>query len=174
MATGKPRIYWEPSVFISWLKGGVDRTPEEMQGIEVVARQMAVGQLQLITSVISEIEILESKFTEEQRKKIESVLRNPNNCVQVNVDPFIARLARTYREQFKLKTPDAIHLATAVITGCKEFHSFDPHHLKLKGQEAFSAVNIQKPPLNAPLFEPSHINALPELSGTDEKEENSE
>lgn len=75
MATGKPRIYWETSVFISWLKGGTDRTPEEMQGITVVASQMAVGQAQLITSVISEIEILESKFTEEQRGKIEAVLR---------------------------------------------------------------------------------------------------
>jgi predicted nucleic acid-binding protein len=174
MATGKPRIYWEPSVFISWLKGGTDRTPEEMQGVEVVARQMAIGQFQLLTSVISEIEILESKFTEEQRKKIETVLRNPNNCVQVNVDPFIARLARTYREKFNLKTPDAIHLATAVTAGCKEFHSFDPHHLRLKSHEQFSGIIIQKPPLNAPLFEPSHSKALPNLDESESEDESEE
>jgi hypothetical protein len=98
MATGKPRFYWETSVFISWLKGGSDRSSEEMQGIEITANKMASGRVQLITSVITEIEVLESKFTKEQQEKIKAVLRNPSNCIQVNVDPMIANLARDYRE----------------------------------------------------------------------------
>jgi predicted nucleic acid-binding protein len=171
MATGKSRFYWETSVFISWLKGGVDRTPEEMQGIEITANKMAVGRVQLVTSVITEIEVLESKFTKEQQEKIKVVLRNPNNCIQVNVDPMIAHLAKSYREKFGLKTPDAIHLATAIRAKCEEFHGFDDHHLELNEKQEFSGLIIRKPPFDAPLFETFYPSALPEFNGGEDKEE---
>jgi predicted nucleic acid-binding protein len=155
--SGNPKlVYWDSSIFIAWITNE-QRPDNEMLGVQEVINQVAGKQIQLVTSVIAETEIFELGLTIENLEKIKQVLRNPNYCVQVNVDPMVARTARIIRELAKkeanrrIRTPDALHIATAMTVGCEAMHSFDDRHmLNLNGQHGIS-VQIIKPPL-PPLF----------------------
>jgi len=38
--------------------------------------------------------------------------------------------------------PDAVHIATAIVSGAKIFHTFDEHLLKLNGKDEVEGLTI--------------------------------
>src|SRR5258707_7739962 len=85
----------------------------------------------IITSVITQIEVLSAKLTSEQEELFKKSFRSQYH-IQYDVDPPIAQKARQFRESLLnhasgkgLSTPDAIHLATAAIYRAEEVHTFD-------------------------------------------------
>jgi len=77
------------------------------------------------------------------------MLKRPSSFV-LNVDIRVSQLASQIRDYYKqshinLKTPDAIHLASALITKASAFHTFEDGLLRLTGNVAGHNLTISKP-----------------------------
>lgn len=88
-------------------------------------------------------EVLESKRTEESVKQFKGFMRREQVEV-IAVSKRVAEKAGKIRDKspVKLSTPDAIHLATAIIVGAKVFHTFDDQLLRLDGKEEVNGLSI--------------------------------
>ncbi len=65
--------------------------------------------------------------------------------VTVPLDARAFNLATELRAQYRLKTPDALHLAAAISSDCDEFWSNDDRLAKIAGSRT-KVVNIIAPP----------------------------
>lgn len=128
MKSGKPVIYWDTCVFIAWLKDEKDKWPPAIwQGIQDVADLVQIGQIILVTSTLTRTEVFLGTLTLEQKQKFAGILRR-KNVQEVAPHMRIADRASAIREKHKIKTPDAIHLATAILYGVDEMHTMDGWH----------------------------------------------
>ncbi len=128
MKSGKPVIYWDTCVFIAWLKDETDKWPPAIwQGIQDVADLVNVGQAILVTSTLIRTEVFLGTLTLEQKQKFAGILRR-RNVQEVAPHMRIADRASAIREKHKIKTPDAIHLATAILYGVDEMQTMDGWH----------------------------------------------
>ncbi len=160
----KPRrIYWDSCIFISHITNENRKNPAETSGINDVVQDVDSNKTILVTSVVSRVEILRD-FGKERDKYIKA-LKNIN-IQEIEVNKTIAQMAGDIRHQFqeagiyKLNTPDAIHLATALYAEVDEFHTFDgegkqPGLVDLSGHEIIKGLIITKPRSKQPsLFQP--------------------
>lgn len=171
MPTGKPIIYWDSCIFLSWIKDE-NRPNNEMDGVNDVAEKIFKDHAILLTSDITIGEILDSTLDDVAKQKLKDIFKR-RNCRSVAADRRVNNLAseiRDYYQQQKqtyalptLTLPDAIHLATAIIYSANEFHTFDGKDernrrralLPLNGDVAGKyPLVICKPPLppQLPLF----------------------
>ena len=162
MSGNKPIFYWDADVFISWLQGD-DRTPEEMNGIESVYKLAEYNKATLLVSLLWRIEVLDSTLNTEQKTTLQQALSGKLFAIRP-IGEKVIDLAHNIRDFYlkknpeenqstlrKIKTPDAIHLASAIIYGAHEFHTFDTKILKLDGNVAGYKLKICHPvyqPLN--------------------------
>lgn len=127
-------VYWDACVFLSWLKGEEDRrTPSEKEELVACARLVDRGTVHLVTSTITRVEVLASTLSDEQEAKFVEFLRSTKITLQapdIRIVTLASQLRDNYQKQ-KLKfdrticTPDAIHLATAIVYNVDEFQTFD-------------------------------------------------
>jgi predicted nucleic acid-binding protein len=127
-------VYWDTCVFLAWIKGE-SRSPEEESGIRQCVDEAKAGHVLIVTSDITRVEVLDCRFdTAEQSKAFASFLHRPEvGCLPV--DNRVALLAHEIRDYYQqcaaqnedrtLRTPDAIHLATAIHYEAYEMHTFD-------------------------------------------------
>ncbi len=154
---GKPIYYWDTCVFIDWLmSSNSSRSYEEMEGISGVAQLIDKNKAILVASSIVRIEILACTLSEEAQDKLSQLFMR-KNFQEIAVDKRIASLAhdiRNFYQQTKqnainIKTPDAIHLATAIYYQVNQFHTFDGQRkrglLRLSGNVAGHNLTICKP-----------------------------
>ena len=104
---------------------------------EVVARAKR-RECKIITSALTLVECLESKLPVGMDRLFKDMLKRVN---RLSMDIKVAELAHDIRDYYtvranefsgkKLTTPDAIHLAAAILYRADEFHTFDD------GQERF-------------------------------------
>src|SRR5437588_4470566 len=128
MKSGKPVIYWDTCVFVAWLKNEKDKWPPAIwQGIQDVADLVQIGQAILVVSTLVRTEVFLGTLTPEQKQKFQAILRR-KNLQEVAPHMRIADRASTIREKHKIKTPDAIHLATAILYDVDEMHTMDGWH----------------------------------------------
>jgi hypothetical protein len=118
MRAGKKVVYWDTSVFFAWLKDE-PWDAEIVEGIEATVRQVHNNQIILITSVVTDTEVLRSRMSAEALAKWEGVFRR-RNVKMIAQDLRVGRKGSQIRDCFyqidiKIKTPDAIHLATAIL-----------------------------------------------------------
>lgn len=152
----KKTYYWDTCCFIAWItaKGHPN---EVLDGLDDVAKEVTENRAALFTSVITETEILEGKLTPDEISRFQNLFKR-RNVNQITLDQRIARRAseiRSYYSQrgIKIKTPDAQHLATALIYGADEFHTLDgggerqrpSDLLRLNGDVAGFPLHIRKP-----------------------------
>ena len=166
MPPGKPIIYWDTCVFLALIKDE-KRPNNEMDGVNDVANKLYKDHITLLTSDITEGEILASMLSDEAKQKLKDMFKR-RNCRSVSADKKVNRLAseiRDYYQQQKaidglptLLLPDAIHLATAILYSADELHTFDGNDdrnrrralLPLNGNVAGHTLKICKPPIPAP------------------------
>jgi predicted nucleic acid-binding protein len=128
--TGKNIIYWDSCIFIAWLKNEPRNDPNDLLGIEKLVTLFEMGQIDIATSAITFIEVLQNETGLAEFEKFRQLFSR-RNIFLVDVDRKIAELShdiRNYYRQFNsktLSTPDCIHLATAIIFQCSEFYTFD-------------------------------------------------
>jgi predicted nucleic acid-binding protein len=118
-------------------------------------RQLATENHQqkntIISSTITYIEVLAIKIGDDNEALFRKSFRTQDH-IAYDVDPPIALKARDLRERFvddktgrKLHTPDAIHLATAIIHKADHFLTLDGKLLKLNGDDRLEGLVIGNP-----------------------------
>lgn len=125
---GGKTFYWDTNIFIAWLINE-KREADEIAGIEAHVEAIDQGKAHLVTSVITLTEVLEVGVTREKRDYFKRLFQR-ERCHLVDVNSEIAELAHDIRVSAqqtgrKIKTPDAIHMATAIFFGCPTFYTFD-------------------------------------------------
>ena len=144
---GKPEyIYWDTSVFLRYF----NKVESQKPTLEAILDYIhANDNLFIATSSITVAEVLYIVESARNAGEIDDDVFDDfwldrSICRMVDVTPGIAKRARHFRRIFrnqnpviKLKTPDAIHLATADHLGVNEMHSNDKHHLNREGRFTF-------------------------------------
>ncbi len=142
-------IYWDACVLLSYING----MPERVLVIDELLRQSRAGQVELITSAISQVEVAFAASEQEQGALDQDVedriaeLWAPGSPVKaVEFYELIGQRARALMRQGiaqgwgQLKAADAIHLATAQQMGVEEFHTYDRRLLKWNGTAGLPIV----------------------------------
>ncbi len=157
-AMNKPRYAWDSSVFLAWLwedetfsLGGVESVIQEITPLRNTDNEGASPRAILIVSVIAYAEILEARQTAEQMDQLEGFLKR-SNVILANNDIRIAQKAGEIRSRGlaekpirKIKTPDATHLATALIYQADAFHTFDARILALNESPIIDGLKVCQP-----------------------------
>src|SRR5260370_30976331 len=164
MKTGKRTFYWDANVFIAWLKGETCWPQSVITGMEDVAREVHANRATLFTSTLTSTEIFQGGLSKTQKERLAALLQR-TNVQQIAPDTRVADRASIIREFYnkngdKIKTPDAIHLATAIIYKADELQTMDGLDTKngkktkllaLNGDVAGYRLSVVNPyPLNAP------------------------
>ena len=141
--SGKGHVYLDTCIFISQFNGEIRDDPLERAGVEELERKISAEEIDIVTSVITFTEVLESGVLPEAREKLERMFWRPN-CLYVGVDRQIAEIAHDIRDFYRKKqeidglptvtTPDALHLATAIRRGCPTFYTFDKNDKQKKSR----------------------------------------
>lgn len=147
----KPTYYWDSTVFIAHIKDEKPpfRSQEETSGLREIVNEIDEDKAILVSSVIVNTEILAGDLTKEQKERYNSIFQRPN-IVLINVHTNVANKASEIRDYYRqrngsIATPDAIHLATALLTVVDIFHTFDDRLLKLDGNVMGENLKIRKP-----------------------------
>ncbi len=147
--SGKRLIYWDSCCFIAWLCKKNNRTKEEMAGLDEVASDFMKGNCIIMTSSIYKTEVLAKG---EEIKKLNNFTKR-KNFQSVQVSDGIVDRSQKIREHYNwMSTPDALHLATAIIYKADVFQTFDgatgsSHSklLKINGEAAIESLRIVVP-----------------------------
>lgn len=120
--------YWDANIFIAWLRNE-PRSPDEVAGIEFHVREIDARRAHLVTSVLTLTEVLATGVTSDKSDQLKRLFQR-RNCHLIDVTREVAEVAHDIRVIYqnqgrKVKTPDAIHLATAIFFGCPVFYTFD-------------------------------------------------
>lgn len=131
MAGADPTYYWDTCLFLAWIKDE-QRPSGEMDGVREVIARAKRRECKIITSALTLVECLESKLPVGMERLFKDMLKRVN---RISMDIKVAELAHDIRDYHaarghehggkKLQTPDAIHLATAILYRADEFHTFD-------------------------------------------------
>jgi predicted nucleic acid-binding protein len=134
MAIGKPKFYWDTAPLIAWIADEKRADPSEMDGLAEVIEMVERGAAVLMTSVLWRAEVLELKLSRSQRRRLEESF-DGRSFIELSIDGRVLDLASEIRGFHKIskkkdtlkniRTPDAIHLATAIQYDATEFHTFD-------------------------------------------------
>ena len=132
MANKSPQLAWDSTTFLDCLQ----KTPGEIAHIEPMVRDGEAGKLIIICSTMAIAEVLKLKDgTGAEYRAIEQFFNN-SYIERVALDKEIAAKARDIRrhKNCKLRSEDAVHLATAIITECSALITTDGD--KPKGSSA--------------------------------------
>jgi len=132
----KARLYIESSPIIDVIKGrlSIGLTPDRENDLwhtEQCLRSALAGEIEVVTSMLTIAECRRAKqdqpATEEMKRILRSVLTSGKVFSLAEVTQMIAERARDleWENDINLKGADAIHIATALKTGCKEFFTSD-------------------------------------------------
>jgi predicted nucleic acid-binding protein len=131
----EPRfIYWDANVFISYLNSMPDRAPV----LEAILETIEASKIdRIVTSVISKVEVawiaqekLNRALDREEEARIDELWNNGEAIELIDFSDEIALMARKLMREgmakgWKLRTNDAIHLASAQWVGAVELQTYD-------------------------------------------------
>lgn len=144
------RYAWDTSVILGWLNR---ETSAPQADIEAVLAEIHANRATLIMSVVTHMEILETKHSQKQQEAWEGFLKR-SSVLRVDVTFPIADKAKQIRErglavpksrQRKIKVPDATVIATAIIQQADVLHSLDTDLINLSGSAVVDGLRITLP-----------------------------
>ena len=131
MAGADPIYYWDTCLFLAWIKDE-QRPTGEMDGVREVIQRFKRREVRIATSVLTQVEVLQSSLPAGVGHLLVDLMKR---IVRIGMDTKVASLAHDIRDYYAarkgehggktLSTPDAIHLATAILYRVDEFHTFD-------------------------------------------------
>lgn len=138
----KDLICWDSSVLISWIRG--DEIADKRQAIETVVNSIERGTYKLAVSTLIYVEVLERTMPAGAIEQFKKFMQNRQTLEIIAVDIRIAEKAQAIRNKSSktIRTPDAIHVATAIVCGAKLFHTFDDLLLRLNGKDEVEGLMI--------------------------------
>jgi predicted nucleic acid-binding protein len=141
------RFYWDSCTFISRIQGDPDRIAQ----LEYITDEAAERRMQIVTSTLAVAEVcyIRRKCSPEELKRdVTEIARFFDNDYihLVQVSRRIATEAAQIARLYNVKPADAIHLATAIESGCQEVHTYDGSKLlKLDGKVGTPPLTISEP-----------------------------
>lgn len=137
-------ICWDSSVVIDWVLDQKSKNPERIPAIRSVFDGVEDGRHQLAVSALVHAEVLESTTPADAMQKFRAFMNDTEMVDVIAVDVPIAEKAREIRDRAskRIKTPDALHLATAIAGGADVFHTFDRGLLSLSGADEVDGLVI--------------------------------
>src|SRR5438105_6222894 len=130
MKTGRRKVYWDTTCWLAWLNDERDKwSASVMIGIQDVVYEVEINETLLFTSAVTRGEIYFGKL-DLGKKNMYARLMRRSNVQEIAADPRIMDRVSAIREYHdargqKVKTPDATHLATAVLYRADEFLTMD-------------------------------------------------
>ena len=142
MKKEKKLICWDTSVLISWI--WADKSPDRTQAVRTVVQGFENEDYKLAVSTLLYVEVLESTMPGHAMEQFKKFMQNRQMIEIIAVDIRVAEKAQSIRNkiQKKIRTPDAIHIATAIISGAKLFHKFDKGLLRLSRKDEVEGLTI--------------------------------
>ena len=143
-----PKFCWDSSVFIALLTAE-PRSEEDVAGLSEVIDLVDRREVTVITSSLIRSEVLDDATDPDLRRRLEDLFRRPS-CVMVDVNRAISDKAGSLRSACResgrrLRTPDAVFIATALLHRVDALHSFDDDHLSLSRRPEVDGLLICKP-----------------------------
>ena len=145
------KVYWDSCCFIGLLQQEQDK----VAALTDLSQKAAADDLVIVTSALAIAEVCKLPDTglqpEDQAQKILAFFENPYIVVR-SLDRMIAERANMIARQQGVKPPDAIHLATGILTGCEVFYTYDSKKgtnkglLKHNGAAWVQPMRIEQPP----------------------------
>ena len=139
-ASPKRRIYWDACVWIALIQreripdvnGKIEDRDAMCRSVIEVAKR---DQIEILTSTLSLAEVCKDPAIKAQTADAVGDYFENDYILLVNADRSVGEHARVLMTSgFNgLKPADAIHVATAAISGVEEFHTFDRKLLNLDG-----------------------------------------
>ena len=160
MPGSRPLYYWDACLFLAWIKDE-ERPIGEMDGVREIIELSKKRDAVIMTSVLTTVEVLAAKIPAGMDTLFQQLMRRVE---RVGIDTKIVTLAHDIRNHYTkigdgktVATPDAIHLATAILYRATEFHTFDKDGsrrslglIPLSGNVAGSKLTICKPEAKRP------------------------
>lgn len=150
----KDLICWDSSV-ISWIRG--DESQDRIQAMRTVVGSVENGSYKLAVSTLLYVEVLERTTSADAIERFKRFMQNLQMIEIIAVDVRVAEKAQSIRNnsQKKIHVPDAVHIATAIVSGAKLFHTFDDSLLQLSRNDEVDGLTITPcdvPGTGPPLF----------------------
>ena len=163
MGGNKPLYYVDSSVFIAWI-AGEPRSKDDIDGMEYLFEQIDSDAVNIITSTITRAEVLDFDMPESAKTNYTEATRRSNVVIFAATKPICQKahdLICIYKKKnkskkkdkrekskprgCKLKMPDAIHLATAILHSVTAFYVFDDDLESMSQQPGVDRLLIKKP-----------------------------
>lgn len=147
--TDKTKVfYWDACVYLAWFLAEQQHGKQYLDALAQISDENFQRKNTIVTSTITLIEVLSIKIGTDKEALFRKSFRNQDH-IAYDVDAAIAFKARELRERFltgkKLATPDAIHIATALIYKADLFFTFDSGLLTLNKDSRVDGLEICKP-----------------------------
>jgi predicted nucleic acid-binding protein len=118
------RVYLDANIFIYALEGHARYADVLAELFDAIDH----GEVQAVTSELTLAEVLVKPFADanaERQAAYQRVLRSAGSCTIAPIDRPVLIEAARLRAATALRLPDAIHVATARLAGCRTFISND-------------------------------------------------
>lgn len=137
---GRPMIYADSGIIMRWVEG----SERVRAAIESRLRRMAEADRTFVTSRLSRLECRCKPLREghDQLLRLYETFFAGREVIVAEVDAAVVEKATELRATAGLKTPDAIHAATALLVGATEIWTTDRRFGRCPGirVEVFEAV----------------------------------
>jgi len=136
------KIYWDSVVFIDL----IEETPGRISRLQSVIERAMKQEVVIVTCALTMVEVVKLKnlnlLDEDAERRVTEFFENAYISVR-NVDRFVAEAARPIVRKDGIKPPDAIHVATAILSKVEVIHTFDQPLLKQNGK--VDGLRIEEP-----------------------------
>ena len=122
--------YWDSDCFIAWF----DQETGKFEKCKATVDKVTAGEIKLMVSAITLIEVIKLKNHNMLPKEKEDIIKAffQNDFIKiVNVDRYIAEIARNLIWEFNVHPKDSIHVATAIFHKVPVLNTFDKDLIKL-------------------------------------------
>lgn len=133
-AVGEGPVAIDTSIFVYF----IERRSLYLPVLMPLFAKIDDGELPAVTSDLTLLEALVIPYRAGDRavaEEYEAILTSGRGLTLVPIDLSIIRLAARIRAATAVRTPDALHLATAVVTNCRAFLTNDRRLRSIRGLE---------------------------------------
>lgn len=126
----------------------IEENPERLPAITALFEASSAGRFHLVTSTISLLEVLVLPLQKGRMglaDRYQEILVRSRQCTLIPLDPLVAQRAAVLRAKYRLRTPDAIQVATAWVTRATAFVTTDRLLAKIREVPMVALEDIAVP-----------------------------
>lgn len=145
---GVKDLYIDTAPFIYFIEQNVTY----IHRMRAIFRQVDIGNPKAVSSVITLTEVLAHPLRAGNRGLVQAyrnILLNSQYFLILPVTAVIAEQAAEMRSKYNLRTPDALHISSAISSHCDAFLTNDRGLLRVTELEIILVDDLDEPPQSA-------------------------